>query len=233
MTQHVLLLVGSARASGTSTSEALGSYLLARLAARGATTSTRFVSRSARGPRIRTLLDDVDAADLMVLATPLYVDALPSLVTAALEAIARHRTRQDQPRPLRLVALLNCGFPEASQCDTALGICRSFARHAYVGWAGGMALGAGEVIAGRPLESLGRLARHPRAALDRAADALADGRGIPVAATELMARRLLPRRMYTSIATLSFLRTAHRHGALGKLAHRPFALPTEHPISPT
>ena len=63
--------------------------------------------------RTAALLAAVDAADIVILAFPLYVDGLPYLVTQALEQIAARRAGEtDIQRPLFL-AIANCGFPEA------------------------------------------------------------------------------------------------------------------------
>jgi hypothetical protein len=223
MSTHALLLVGSAKPSGTSTSEALGSYLMHRLGERGLVTTTQFVSRSARGDRISPLLHDLDRADLLVLAAPIYVDALPYLVTRALERFAEHRARQERPRHTRLAVLLNCGFPEVAHCDTARGICHSFARHAGLQWAGALAMGGGGVINGRPLEAAGAAGRHARVALDLAAEALLHDRDIPRQAVELMARPAIPGRLYTAMASVEWLRAARRNRVLTQLGDRPFA----------
>jgi hypothetical protein len=222
VSQRVLLLVGSGKAAGTSTSQALGGYLLDRLEARGVVTRTRLAARSVRGERVTGLLRDLDESDTLVIASPLYVDALPYLVSAAMEAIAAHRARQDPRPPVRLAVVLNCGFPEPRQCDTALGICRSFARHAGLEWAGALALGGGGVVAGRNLAALGSLGRRLRSALDLAAAALAAGGPVPDEAVRLLARPLVPARLYNLMAELDWLRQARRNGALTRLRARPF-----------
>jgi hypothetical protein len=223
MSTLAFLLIGSARPSGTSTSQALGGYLMDRLAEGGLATTTRFVTRSARGDEISPLLHDLDRADLLVLASPVYVDALPYLVTRALERIAEHRARQELRRHARLAVLLNCGFPEAAHCDTARGICHSFARHAGLEWAGALALGGGGAINGRALEVVGGAGRHARPALDLAAEALVHRRHIPRQAVELMARPASPGRLYTAIADLVWVRAARRNHVVTRLGDRPFA----------
>jgi hypothetical protein len=196
---------------------------MASLESHGVTTTKRFVARSVRDDRIPALLGALESADLLVLSTPLYVDALPYLVTRAMERIDAHRARQEIPRPVRFAAIVNCGFPEAHTCDTALGLCRSFARHAEMAWAGGLALGAGAVIDGRLLESMGRVTRHVRAALDATAEALAHGQDVPERAVEWMAHPLIPTRAYTMMTHLHWVREARRNGVLKKLGDRPFA----------
>jgi hypothetical protein len=216
-----LLLIGSAKPPGTSASEALGRYLALRLEAHCMTTTTRYVSRSARGAGIGPLLRDLDRSDLMILATPLYVDALPYLVTRSLEAVARHRSGCAPPRRPRFAALVNCGFPEAQQCDTALAICRSFARHAGFEWAGGLAVPAGGVFGSRPLEEAGGRARRARDGLDLTARALAHGDPVPAEAAALLGRPAIPPSLYTTLANAGWILEARRNGVLWRIAERP------------
>ena len=102
------------------------------------------------------MLDAVDAADLVMLAFPLYVDSLPAPVMNALEHIAAHRASQAETKPHQLFAAIsNCGFPEPDHNATALAICENFARLTYFNWAGSLALGAGEgMVHGMPLNEL-------------------------------------------------------------------------------
>ena len=219
---RAVLLVGSAKPAGTSTSEALGRYLCARLSERGVATTVLFVGRSSRANAEAKLSAALAKADLFVLATPLYVDSLPYLVIRALE----HLSRPSSPRrpQCSFAALINCGFPEVEQCRTALDITRAFARRTGLAWAGGLALSEGGVIDGRPLEELGGLGRHVRAALDCAAAALAEGRPVPSTASEQLARRLMPARVYTFIGNLGWRRRAARNRVGSTLDAKPFEL---------
>jgi hypothetical protein len=219
---RAVLLVGSGKPAGRSTSEALGRYLCARLAERGVATTVLFVGRSPRAHAEAKLSAALTDADLFVLATPLYVDSLPYLVIRALEHVARASSPQ---RPqCRFAALINCGFPEAEQCRTALDIARAFARRTGLAWAGGLALSEGGAIDGRPLEELGGLGRHVRAALDRAAAALAEGRPVPATASEQLARRLMPARVYTVMGNLGWKWRAARNRVRSTLDAKPFEL---------
>ena len=145
--QRAVLLVGSAKPAATSTSESLGEYLFARLAERGVTTSTLRVSGNRASPVDRQLAGALADANLFVLAAPIYVDSFPYLVTRTLESIASRGNRRAR---CTFAALVNCGFPEAAQCRTALDIAEAFARRAGFKWAGGLALGEGGAIDGNP-----------------------------------------------------------------------------------
>ena len=97
---RILLLVGSAKPSGRSTSEALAGYLAGRFDRAGAVVSLLPVNRSRRAAEDERLAVAIDAAELFMVITPLYVDSLPYLVTRSLETIApRERRRRWRAGP--------------------------------------------------------------------------------------------------------------------------------------
>ena len=220
----VLLLIGSAKQQGRSTSESLGGYLCDRLDEYGWGTQTLYVHRALRSEaRTRAMLDAVDAPDLVVLATPLYVDSLPYLTTVALERIAAHRVAEDASSSTRFVAIVNCGFSEAAHNDVALAICRQFAHAAKLEWAGGLSMGGGGVVHGVPLTEHGGRATGIRRALDLATEALVAGQSVPDEAAELLAKPVIPHRLYTTMGNLGWYRTAWKLGTYRHLRDRPFA----------
>ena len=220
--RRAVLLVGSPRTTKSS-SAALGNYLLEQLASRGATTQTFQIYTTLRAPQaMAALREAVVAADLVVLAFPLYIDSLPAPVIATLEHLAADRAKRSAGG--KLVALTNCGFPEAHHCANALAVCAGFAREAGLAWAGGMALGAGEgVVHGTPLRELGGMARSVRRALDMAAADLAAGRPIPPAASELLTKPIIPSWLYRLVGSFTWVRMSRQHGAQHQLALRPYA----------
>lgn len=221
--QRATLLVGSPRPRGASTSEALGRYVLGCLRRDGVATEVLYLP-ALRGPRVEArVAPAVAASDLVVLSSPVYVDALPAPVTAALERLAAARERWAHRAPPRLVAIVNCGFPEPHHTRTPLAICHAFAGAAGLAWAGGLGLGGGEALHGAPLDRAGRLAARVRRALELAAYALLAERPVPDEAIALLATPLVPPRLYTLLGNVRWLRDAHRHGALRRLWDRPYA----------
>lgn len=219
---RVLLVIGSAKQS-RSTSEALGTYLLDRLSERGFDAETLFLHRSLqRDYRVQAMLAASDRADILVLASPLYVDSLPYLATRALELIALHRNTRVKGKRQRLLAIVNCGFPEAQHTETAIAICRRFAREAGFEWAAGLGLGGGEAINGRRLRKRSGMVRNVVRSLDVTATALADGQAVPEEAARLMARPLMPTWLYTLAGSVRWRRQARAHGARQKLSDRPY-----------
>jgi hypothetical protein len=102
--------------------------------------------------RTALALEKLEAADLVVLAFPLYVDSLPAPVIAALEKIAAQRLGRSTRQ--RFTAIANCGFPEASHNAPALAICSEFARQSGFAWAGSLALGGAPSRLKSPLKWL-------------------------------------------------------------------------------
>jgi hypothetical protein len=218
-----LLIIGSAKLAGTSTSEALGAYLVGRLQEPGIAVTMQHVARALRTEeRTAALLAAVDAADVVILAFPLYVDSLPYLVTQALERIAAHRAGQNGERRPLFLAIANCGFPEAAHNATALVICEQFANEAGFAWAGGLALGEGGAIAGRPLAQAGGMVHNVVAALDLAAAALAEGRPVPEEVIARMAQPFIPGRAYMLMGDVGWLAQARQNRVLTRLGARPF-----------
>lgn len=217
---NVLLLIGSPKGRN-SASFRLGSRLAGGLRKHGAVVSEGMAHR---GPRPEgeadRLLDAVDAADLVVFAFPLYIDSLPAPLTRLLERIAERRARRPPATTPRIAVVVQCGFPEAHQCDTAIGICRLFAERTGMPWAGALAMGMGGSLAGdfRKLPGGGR---NLLDALDRTAESLAKGGDIPPEAVRLFAKPLMPRWVYTLVGNLRWRLQMRKNGARRPISHRP------------
>lgn len=221
--KSVALFVGSARPKGTSTSESLARQLIGGLDKAGVATTLVYASQFIKpGRAAEEGLAAMLAADTLVVAAPLYVDGLPSLVSRALEQLAP-RLGEGSHTLRRVVGILNNGYPEAVHNHLALRILRCFAHQNGLAWAGGLALGGGEVIQGRPWSSARLMLRAPIKALRMAAEALAAGRPVPPEASRLMARPLVPARLYRWVARLRWIIQARPNG-IGRrqLGARPY-----------
>jgi multimeric flavodoxin WrbA len=195
---RALLIVGSPKIKHPSTSGVLGGYVLERLKERGWETESLTLKRSLGLEKGQVeLLSALDRADLILLAFPLYIDALPFLVTKSLEIIAAQGHPRPNGRRKRLFVVCNNGFPEATQSTLALGICHRFAVETGMTWSGGLAMGAGEALSsGQPLTAASSTGRppvkHVIQALDIASAALADSRSVPREAIPLIAKNPIP-----------------------------------------
>jgi len=229
---QALLLIGSAKKLHTSTSESLGMYLLDRLSERGFGTESLFLHQCFRtGEANDALHAAIERADLIVFAFPMYIDCLPYHVIKTFEQIAERRNTAGAPKRQRFLAISNCGFPEAHQMDTVMAICRQFARETDLEWAGGLALGGGESLGGKPLAEIGGMARHVVKALDLTAGALAMGNAAPDEAIALMAKPLVPPWLFRLVGGIGWRLRARELGARKRLHDRPFEMPATLPSS--
>lgn len=214
-----LLLIGSPRSQ--SVSRLLGEDLLRGLAASGFESETLVLPGLLETQEGRArLAGEFLGARLTILAAPVYVDALPAPVMRALEFLAEGR---EPAKPGRaFAALINCGFPEASHTDIAIGACRLFARDAGLGFAGGLGFGGGGALDARSLQKGSGAARSARRALDLAAKALAQGLPIPAEAAHLAARPAMPRWLYLFVSEIMWGVEAFKRGNLFKFGARPY-----------
>jgi len=194
---RALLIVGSPKTKSPSTSGVLGGYVLERLRERGWETESLTLKADLLQERGKQdLVSSVNRADLLLLALPLYVDALPFLVTKALEVIIEHKQVTHQDLPPRFSVLLNNGYPEVHHNTLALAICHRFAVQSGMRWAGGLAMGAGEALSsGQPLTSRNRSGppvKHVIRALNMTAACLAEGQPLPSKAVTMIARSPIP-----------------------------------------
>lgn len=226
------LLIGSPKPKGTSASEVLAGAIRAKLANEGIATTTHFATEfvHAREPAFAAAADMAES-DLLFLVTPLYVDALPSLTTHALELVAHARAQAlARTSPARFAMLINCGFPEAEQTRTAMRIARHFAHQAGYVWAGGLALGGGGVITpGTTLNNPDGPVANIVRGLNEAMPSLVSNGFIPAAAIATMAKSVMPDVFYRFFGDLGWRWHAHRNGLAQRDLH---AKPLDRPTPP-
>jgi multimeric flavodoxin WrbA len=230
--RRALLIVGSPKTNEASTSSALGSFLGECLKKRGWEMESLTLRASLNRPEGESeLVEAVGRVGLILLVFPLYVDALPYLVTKALAVIGAHRRICGQPTPQRLMAIVNSGFPETLQNSIALAICREFAFQCGFTWAGGLAFGGGGMIGGEPLtkeKRPGPPVRNVLKALEITAECLAEGLPVPVEAANAIRRKYIPaalwNRLYVWMGAKSFEKVAAQNGiSKDQLRAQPYA----------
>lgn len=227
--RKALLLIGSPKGK-TSSSYTLGGYLVRKLEAGGMEVEEMTVAAALQSTENQHRLHKAaDAADLVVVAFPLYVDQLPAPLIQTLELIAERRkgtlvaSPWAGPLVQKLAVIVQCGFPETIHNQPAVDIMRQFVREAGFAWAGVLAMGMGGAVGGKSLEKEGGLVRKVVKALDMAAAPLASGGDIPEEASRLMARPLMPGWLYVLAANWGFRGEIRKHGAHGRVYDRPYA----------
>jgi multimeric flavodoxin WrbA len=218
----VLILIGSPKGRN-SASGMLASKLAEGLREQGAAVSDELVHARLRSEDdTHLLLDAVDASDLAVLAFPLYIDSLPAPLIRLLERVAERRVGLSPTGTPRLAVIVQCGFPEAHQCDTAVGICRLFAERTGMRWAGALAMGMGGQLGGE-FRRLPGGGKNILDALDMASKALSRGGNIPEEATTLFAKPLIPRWMYLLFGNLGWRMQMRKNRTRRPLTYRPYS----------
>jgi hypothetical protein len=220
--RRAVLWVGSAKPHGTSSSEALGSALTARLAARGwdcRTVHAATVTKLGRDGSPR-LVEATRSASLLIVASPVYVDCLPALV---LEGLGDLVDAAGTSGPA-LLPIIQCGFPEAAHTRLAIEILAQAAWSAGWAWAGHLAFGAGGFIDGADIDASPRFHRLQQA-FDQTADALHTGNPVPADVTTTLSSPLINPTLYRRLGDAGWLAQATRHHALTELWQRPFATP--------
>lgn len=224
--KRALLMVGSPRCE-KSNSEAIGTYLMERLGEKGVAWDkvyTYRLTRTAEGQE--KLINAVYRADILVLASPLYVDSIPSFTVKAMELINEHRRSIESPKEQKLFVIVNCGFPEPSHNQTALAIYGRFALESGIEWAGGARVGWGMAIDGRSLDSVGGMVRNLMRGLQLAAGALAGGIPLPKEVEELTSkpfmRPFLAKLMTLVTGRVSWNSQARKNGVRNRMYDRPY-----------
>lgn len=222
MHKQVLLVVGSPKGL-KSTSAVLGHYLAGKLPGDVFNTEPLYIYHDLKKEESgQQFLAKFDNADIIILTFPLYADSPPSAVIQAMELMTGRRSSMTAPKRQSLMVIINCGFPESSQNDTALSICRKFALEAGIEWTGGLSLGGGGAIDGRPLDEIGGMARNVKRALDIAAFDIAGGRPVSEEASDLMAKPMMPVWLYLLGGNWGWRFQARKNRAGGKLNDRPY-----------
>lgn len=90
------------------------------------------------------LLAELKEGGRLVLVMPLYVDGIPSHVLELMEMIQAHA--QKEPFPLKVYAIMNCGFYEGVQCEYALEMVECWCLRCGFAFQGGRGIGAGEMF---------------------------------------------------------------------------------------
>ncbi|MFL0198633.1 flavodoxin [Clostridium sp. WILCCON 0269] len=100
------------------------------------------VNRASLNNRVN--YEDITNSDILVIASPLYVDLLPSTVIEFLMNLEQQT--KNMKKLIRVYAVVNCGFFEGIQNRHALRILENFCTKVGYEWRFGVGVGAGEFM---------------------------------------------------------------------------------------
>ena len=225
--QNVLLLIGSPRCE-RSNSYMIGKFLVEKLELKGLISEEAFVNHLVNTPEgAERLLVSVDHADIIVLATPLYVDSFPSRTMRALELINEHRKAISPSKPQLWVTIMNSGFPEKEHMDIALKIMRNFTLESDFKWGGGIRVGWGGALNNEPLEENRAMTRKLTRGLSLAADDLSKNEPVSEEAENLASTLFVPlflAKIMSKFLNRSWDKQAKKNDAENKMHDRPYEL---------
>ncbi len=212
------MLIGSPKPKN-STSASIAKYLENKLE-QALQVEILSIRKELKTPEGREMLTgSFQQADTIILIAPLYVDSLPAPVIRFLELISEKEL--EITREQSLIAIINAGFPEAVHNETALTICKTFARENNLQWAGGLPIGMGGMISGAPLEKLGGMAQKLTSALDLTAEAIIGGKALPEEAIKMAATPFIPNWLYRLMGNIGWKMQARKFGVGNRINSRP------------
>ena len=111
--------------------------------------------------------EELGRSDVWLFAFPLYLDAVPGHLLSCLVQLEKLRPVCPE---VRVYAIVNCGFYEGIQTQTAMEVLSNWCARAGFVWGGGVGVGGGGGINQMPRRKYGS---GPRAPVDKALDLLA------------------------------------------------------------
>lgn len=210
--ERVVLLVGSPKGLKAGSSVRLGRAITDGLEEAGWHCDAFHLHAAVRTEdAMSELLASMDASDLVVLSTPLYVDSLPAPVIRALVGIAAHRAGTDGGDVPRFLSIVNCGFVEPWQNAGAQRMLQQFCSQARFESVGPLSLGA-----------TGTMNRKVRKAFELVVKALREDILVPESVYELMKGRVIPRSLYILGGNMMWKRQAKANGVRDQLKAQPY-----------
>lgn len=210
--QSAAILIGSPKVKGSSASEQMARALSKKLEAAGVQTELHFATEFVHNNELTLARARAMAArQLLILATPLYIDSFPSLTIHALEQL--HRARQQDHPPAHFALIINCGFPEPEHNRTAIRQAQHFSTQSGYAFGGALPLGGGGVLTpDQDLEQARGPILHIAQALSLAAATLPHSGAVSPEAIEKMMTSPIPDLLYRLLGDLGWRWQAHQSG---------------------
>lgn len=190
----IALLNGSPKAKNSSTE-----ILLADLK-RCLSEQTEIVETALRSTtNLEENVTELQTADAWVISCPLYVDGIPGHLLSCLAEFEKYHHKKynrengtSEQHNIHVYGIVNCGFYEGIQAETALEILENWCVKSGFIWSGGIGVGGGGALA---MMNSPKPGTGPKAPVDKALQAMAD---------KILKREIQPN-CYVSVAFPRFL----------------------------
>ncbi|MFP4016783.1 MAG: hypothetical protein ACLFUI_07095 [Halanaerobiales bacterium] len=235
-----LLMIGSPK-GWQSSSYKIGNYLFDKILEKGYSGERYLLKTLSKrsgdsSGNIDEFINDIRESDIIILSCPLYVDSIPSFTIEVMELIADEYNERsivndsaesedkqnNNGKEQGFLAIINSGFPESEQNDTAIKICRRFAKEVGFKWLGGIGVGGGAAVGNQELKGNKGMLKKLVAGLDKTSDAIVNEHRIPEDARHLLNRPLIPSWFYTFILNPGWWFMARKNKAHKKIYDKPY-----------
>ncbi|MCL2336694.1 MAG: NAD(P)H-dependent oxidoreductase [Firmicutes bacterium] len=179
--------------------------------------ATKLVNQ-ANDPEMTAIMSDILTADTLLIAFPLYIDALPApllKVCTLLEQAAANPAGKKLPR---VYAIANCGFYEAENNRLALDMLKNFCRRSGLGWGYGIGIGAGGSVSSQSPNTFDGPLANVYAALSELVKTMANHSS---PGQNLFLTPQIPRAEYLQGANKAWEQAADKYGQLASIRARP------------
>jgi len=221
--KNALMLTGSP-AKGKSTSNSLGEYVLESL---DDETYNREImhlySVHNSDEKLHLMLERVNDAELIIIATPLYVDTTPAVVVRMLQEIHKYRLENKLSKEQKLLAIVNCGFPEVEHNFMLIKIFENFAKQTGFKWLGGVPVGMGGLISGRSLSQIGGIAKNLVKGMDLLNSRMNEEKPVNDDVVRLTSKKFMPKWLYRFMGNSNWHKMIKKNNVKKHVYDKPFA----------
>lgn len=191
MMKSVLYINGSTR-PGKTTSDSIARFMMSRFEPMGVTGHRYQVSQLIREPEsFDTIVKTLREAQLIIMVIPLNVDSLSYPTILLMERWAALKdTGLFEGK--KMAAIVHSGYPEQSQRQPSIDICRCFSEEMGMEWLGGVGFGGTSLIGGRDLETVGFFTKGMRKTLTEMVSDLAKEQPLSAHTIKMGNKSILP-----------------------------------------
>jgi hypothetical protein len=218
--QNIILLLGSPKRKRSS-SESFGNYVFNQINKEGISKKVLHVGGALKNDQAwDEFVSALEDAETIILTFPLYWDSLPSHLVEAFERF--YEQKGGIQKPHNFYVIVHNGFPEPWHSESAIDICKCFAKKMDYRWQGALNIGGGAAIGGKPLEDTGGMTYKLRETLDTAAEAIGRGEPIPKNVLEHLSKPMYPTWFAVVLGGFGWRKLAKRRGAKTSLRSKPY-----------
>jgi hypothetical protein len=142
---RLLFINASPRGKKSNTGILMGHFIRGFLETSGNTCDVEYLVKDKNN--LKALVEKFSASDNVIIGFPLYIDAMPGIVKAFMEALVSLKGREDLPA---LGFMIQCGFPETAHIRFVARYCEKFTRRIGCRFLGGILKGGCEGLDVQP-----------------------------------------------------------------------------------